>query len=452
MGDTRLEFRPKLPPLSFRASSLTARSGNAPQPFSVFGQSLTRSVKRCPVQCEKGNNIVKRHHSILSSAAVLAVGLTAVAPAGAAVQVDPQGPPAHAESAHATSNYPLTIDSGSWDAGHIQGIAIDEKNGYVYHSFTNMLVKTDLEGNVIGTVEGFTGHLGDLDFNEKDGRVYGSLEYKAEESFYIAIFDVDKITEIGMDAEESGIVTAVYLEEVVEDFTADMNEDGVFDGNVGDTADHRYGSSGIDGVSFGPEFGTKNGKQQLMVAYGVYRNNERTDNDHQVILQYDISQWGKYEQPLTQDAPHQSGPADEDEKYFVYTGNTHYGVQNLSYDDDSNLWYLGVYRGSKPEFPNRTLYVVDGTAKPQEQVLQGQQTEETGTVVSLLQAGIPHEPTGIYGWEFKSDVGIEPIRDGYFYVARDFDDYSSGHKQESATLELYQWTGKAPAGFEKVER
>ena len=70
----------------------------------------------------------------------------------------------------------------------------------------------------------------------------------------------------------------------------------------------------------------------------------------------------------------------------------------------------------------------------------------------MLQAGIPHEPTGIYGWEFKSDVGIEPIGDGYFYVARDFDDYSSGHKQESATLELYRWTGKTPAGFEKVER
>ncbi|MDQ0676870.1 hypothetical protein QFZ30_000252 [Arthrobacter pascens] len=63
-----------------------------------------------------------------------------------------------------------------------------------------MLVKTDVKGNVVETVEGFTGHLGDLDFNTKDGRVYGSLEYKAEEGFYIAIFDVDKITEVGMDA------------------------------------------------------------------------------------------------------------------------------------------------------------------------------------------------------------------------------------------------------------
>ena len=29
----------------------------------------------------------------------------------------------------------------------------------------------------------------------------------------------------------------------------------MFDGNIGDTADHRYGCSGIDGVAFGPRFG-----------------------------------------------------------------------------------------------------------------------------------------------------------------------------------------------------
>ncbi|RJT74873.1 hypothetical protein D6T63_18310 [Arthrobacter cheniae] len=394
---------------------------------------------------------MKTKSAPLATCITVAAALSVAAPASAA-PADLQGPPAHAAAPSAIANYPSTIASGSWDAGHIQGIAVDEKNGYVYHSFTDMLVKTDLAGNVIGTVEGFTGHLGDLDFNTKDGRVYGSLEYKTEEAFYIAIFDVDKITEVGMNAEDSGIVSAVYLEEVVEDFTADMNNDGVFDGNIGNTADHRYGSSGIDGVSFGPEFGKKNGKQQLMVAYGVYRNNTRTDNDNQVLLQYDISGWKKYERPLTQADPHTSGPADEDAKYFIHTGNTHYGVQNLAYDEDGNLWYIGVYRGSKPEYPNRTLYVVDGTVAPQEQLIEGQLADETGLVVPLLQAGLPHEPGGIYGWEFKSDVGIEPIGDGYFYVARDFDDYSSGHKQESATLELYKWTGEGQSGFESVAR
>lgn len=70
----------------------------------------------------------------------------------------------------------------------------------------------------------------------------------------------------------------------------------------------------------------------------------------------------------------------------------------------------------------------------------------------LLPDGIAHERSGIYGWEFKSDVGIEPVGHGYFYVARDFDDYSGGHKQESAILELHRWTGQGPSGFERVVR
>jgi hypothetical protein len=52
----------------------------------------------------------------------------------------------------------------------------------------------------------------------------------------------------------------------------------------------------------------------------------------------------------------------------------------------------------------------------------------------------------------QSDVGIEPIGNGYFYVARDFDDYSSGHKQEAAILELHRWPGEGASGFEQVIR
>ncbi|WP_210149170.1 hypothetical protein [Paeniglutamicibacter terrestris] len=394
----------------------------------------------------------------LLTTASLAIAIGLIAGVGipgtafAAGSHDQQSLPVHAAPEKAIDGYPQIIESGSWDAGHIQGIAIDEKGGFVYHSFTNMLVKTDLSGHVIGTVEGFTGHLGDLDFNTRDGQVYGSLEYKAAKSFYIAIFDVKKIAAVGMDAEDSGIVTAVHLEEVAEDFTANVDGNGVFDGDTANTADHRYGSSGIDGVSFGPAFGSANGKQQLMVAYGIYRNLDRDDNNHQVILQYDVSTWGKFARPLTQKDPHTSGPASVDEKYFIHTGNTNFGVQNLAYDAHTKNWYLGVYRGSKADFPNRTLYVVDGTAAPAEGVLEGQPGNESGLLMPLLQARIPDPATGIFGWEFKADVGIEPVGHGYFYVARDFDDYSSGHKQEAATLELYRWTGAGSAGFERVVR
>lgn len=38
------------------------------------------------------------------------------------------------------------------------------------------------------------------------------------DAFYVAIFDVDKITRPDMDAETDGRETAVYLKEVVDDY------------------------------------------------------------------------------------------------------------------------------------------------------------------------------------------------------------------------------------------
>ncbi|WP_220725939.1 hypothetical protein [Arthrobacter cheniae] len=352
----------------------------------------------------------------------------------------------------AVEDFPATIDGGAWPAGHVQGIAVDTENEVIYYSFTSMLVKTDLDGTVLGTVTGFTGHLGDLDFNEKDGRVYGSLEYKAAESFYIAIFDVERITEMDMDAETDGIVTAVYLDEVVQDFTADMDGNGVFDGNIADTPDHRYGSSGIDGVTFGPAFGRKNGKQLLTVAYGVYSNTGRDDNDHQVLLQYDVTRWKKYEQPLTQAAAHTSGPATTDGKYFVYTGNTTYGVQNLNYDSFTHTWLLGVYRGVKEQFPNYSLFAIDGSSRPTRGVLEGQPGGEEGLLLPLLQQGLRHESTGIRGWNFIADVGLESLGGGYFYIATQGRVVEDGLTKQTAVLDLYRWTGAPSSPFELVGR
>ena len=44
-------------------------------------------------------------------------------------------------------NLPNTILSGFWKEGHVQGIAVDTQRGFVYYSFTTILLKTDLEGN-----------------------------------------------------------------------------------------------------------------------------------------------------------------------------------------------------------------------------------------------------------------------------------------------------------------
>ena len=186
---------------------------------------------------------------------------------------------------------PRKIESGPYKAGHIQGIAVDAEQRYIYYSYTTMLIKTDMQGNIVGTVTGLLGHLGDLGFNNEDGRLYGSLEYKndaigqgilrmekssrkLQNAFYIAIFDVDKITREGMDAEKDGIMTTVYLPTVLDDYLAEVQ-------TAEGKKEHRLGCSGIDGVTFGPKFGKRGGKQYLTVGYGVYGDTERSDNDYQ---------------------------------------------------------------------------------------------------------------------------------------------------------------------------
>ncbi|MFI9628596.1 hypothetical protein [Streptomyces sp. NPDC052042] len=351
---------------------------------------------------------------------------------------------------------PPSVDGGAWRSGHVQGAAIDRRKGFMYFSMTNLLVKTDLKGNPVGSVTGFTGHLGDLDFNEKDGRVYGSLEYKKAKSFYIAILDVDRITRMNMDAQSTGVVSTVHLKEVVKDFTADMNGDGVFDGDTADTPDHRYGCSGIDGVAFGPAFGDgrgKHGERRLTVAYGVYANRDRTDNDHQVLLQYDVTRWRKYERPLTESAPHTSGPARVDGKFFAYTGNTTYGVQNLEYDGHSGNWLMAVYRGTKPGFPNYSVFALDGAKKPVRGLVRGQRTPERGLLLPLLREGAHDTATGTYGWpapDQYGQYGLVSLDDGRFYVVRSGTVQDGGVTKQTARAVLNTWTGRTPSPFSPV--
>ncbi|MFF7418883.1 hypothetical protein [Streptomyces smyrnaeus] len=343
---------------------------------------------------------------------------------------------------------PAVIDGGAWDAGHVQGMAMDRKGGHMYFSFTNLLVKTDLRGNPVGSVTGFTGHLGDLDFNERDGRLYGSLEYKDAESFYIAVFDADRIDRMGIDAQTSDVVSTVYLKEVVKDYTADMDGNGVFDGDTADTRDHRYGCSGIDGVAFGPDLGgrgeRKHGASLLTVAYGIYSNNARSDNDHQVLLQYDVRRWKKYERPLSESAPHTSGPAHADGKYFAYTGNTTYGVQNLEYDAASRNWQLAVYEGKKPDFPNYSLFTVDGTRPAVRGPVRGQPEPEQGKLLTLAKEGLHDPVTGVRGWQAPGEYGLVSLDDGRYYVAESGTVEENGVKKQTGRAVLHRWTGRTP--------
>jgi hypothetical protein len=358
-------------------------------------------------------------------------------------------------AAPASSVPPLTQNGGTWPTSHVQGIAVDMKGGYIYYSFTTLLAKYDFSGKLIGTLVGWAGHLGDLDFNPRDGRVYGSLEYKKDKAFYIAAIDVSRLDRIGVSAATSDLFRTVYLPEVVKDYTADLNGDGRFDGDdgkfsshVADSPDHRYACSGIDGVSFGPEFGRTDGPRYLTVAYGIYGNVTRTDNDHQVLLQYDITDWARYERPLTEAAPHHSGPAAAHGKYFVRTGNTTYGVQSLAYDETQQRWFMGVYKGTKPAYPNYLMFAVDARTPPALGDLVGVagangKGTEKGLLLTLANDGLKDAATGIRGWNQKADVGIQPIGRGLFYFSKN----SGKRGEQTGDLTLMRWTGDATKPF-----
>lgn len=338
------------------------------------------------------------------------------------------------------ASLPLKQNGGTWDSGHVQGIAVDVKGGYIYYSFTNLLAKYDFNGKLIGTLVGWTGHLGDLDFNAADGRLYGSLEYGKEQTFYVAVIDVSRLDRVGIEASKTEIFRTVYLPEVTKDFAADMDGDG--------KVDHRYGCSGIDGVGFGPAFGRADGPRYLTVSYGIYGDTTREDNDHQVLLQYDVSGWNNYARPLNEADLHHSGPSTLQGKYFVRTGNTTWGVQNLSYDEPLQRWFMGVYQGKKPSFPNYLLFAVDARTQPKVGDLVGVRSAdgkgwEQASLLALADDGLKDAATGVRGWNQKGDVGFQPVGRGLFYLSVSFGSKGS----QTSDLTLMRWTGDAKQPF-----
>lgn len=350
------------------------------------------------------------------------------------------------------SSLPSEIFSGYQGRHHVQGVVVDTVRGEVYFSFTTRLVKTDLNGTVLGSVDGLTGHLGCLTRDSRDGRIYGSIEYKddaigvgiagndareRENAFYIAVFDPEKITRPDMRPTDNGVMKTVYLREVVDDYYSSTV-------NRGRKVDHRFGCSGIDGVAFGPKPASPS-DTVLYVAYGIYGDTTRTDNDYQVILAYDTRDWGKYEQTLEQARPHHSGPERPAERYFVRTGNTSWGIQNLEYDPATNTLLAAVYPGKKSAWPNYSLFAIDLDKAPESQPLKGFDNNTVGKVLPLRSIGLHDVATDTYGWHFPyGATGLCSLGDGRFYIS-----HNSKEPEQSSTLHLYRWTGSPDGPFAK---
>ena len=352
---------------------------------------------------------------------------------------------------------PKQLFSGFWKEGHVQGIAVDAARGFVYYSFTTILLKTDFDGNPVGSVENLAGHLGCIQFDAKRNLVYGSLELKhdqigkgiiarigydpsQEDAFYAVCFDVEKIDRMRMDAERDDVMKAVWLRDVVDDYRETDQASG---------EPHRYGCSGIDGTSLGPAFGqAPDAPEKLMIAYGVYENRDRDDCNYQVIRQYDPSVFETYGKPLCQSAPHHSGPEHSEEVYFLYTGNTVYGIQNLEYDAFSRNWLVSVYVGHREEFTNFPMFQIDGRIAPREEELRGR-AGERGKVLTLAKAG-EEGKQGIFGSFFPyGSTGIAAMGDGYFYFS--IPESNKAEKSFCSRPTLYRLAPENKALFLPVE-
>lgn len=314
--------------------------------------------------------------------------------------------------------YPLSLSGGDRDIKHCQGIAVDKDNGFMYYSYTTMLIKCDFDGNIVASVTGIDGHMGDITYNKADGKIYCGYYATGRTGFYVYIFDTKKITKMNMKP-TSDIVRSVYVKEAYEDLLyswVQENDDG-----TKKTMYHRYNVSGIDGVTMGPDFSQNDkSKEYLTVAYGIMYDTDRKDNNYQVLLQYDITGWwDKYGQPYST-KPHRVGP-DKCAKYFVYTGNTKYGVQTMEYFDELNIWLLNCYKGEKNEFNKYTFFAIDGDFKPKKQKLKGMYEPQTGNVLTLYTDGHHDKKHEIWGYYSKYGVqGVAYMGDGLFYVCQPY--------------------------------
>ncbi len=296
-------------------------------------------------------------------------------------------------------NMPKSVFSGVYKSGsHVQGIATDGE--FMYFSFTTFLLKTDMKGNPVGSVNGLLGHLGCIAYDS--GYIYGSLEYKNDsigrgilknlntaaefsDAFYIACFNISKINKMNMDAERDGVLRVVRLKDVCEDY----KENG-----------HRFGCSGIDGITC---CGYTANERSLFVAYGIYGDTQRDDNDNQILLRLPIDKVQKSLSPLCQNTVKDIAGIIADEKIFILTGNTTFGIQNLEYDPYLNKMIAAVYRGKKPQFNNYSMFLID---LEKEHTVTGRERRYG----SECAKGLDFE----YG-----ATGIIALGNGYYYFSQD---------------------------------
>ena len=175
-----------------------------------------------------------------------------------------------------------------------------------------------------------------------------------------------------------GVMYGLYVPQVGDDFKNELTAGE--HRNSATSMGHRYGTGGIDGITFGTLPGrgydtTGDGtvdqstgdKRYMIVTYGPYGNAQRYDNENFVFLVYDPENITSDNLlPFTEDLLTQDYTENQKlfykHKLFCYAGNQTYGVQQLEYDEKTgDLWLECYDRPSGSEFPGTSRYVIDGS-------------------------------------------------------------------------------------------
>ena len=331
----------------------------------------------------------------------------------------------------AAQSLPTKLEVKIKSKDHVQGMAIDTAARCFYLSFTTSLVKVDYEGNVLASIDSINGHLGAMTFDAASRKLYASLECKddvigqgiakhlgketfTQSKFYIVVFDVDGTGSKAGKAVQPGagnpVIAGQYeVTDAINDYKT------------------RYGCSGIDGVTIAPQIGKKKGKPRLYVAYGIYGDISRRDNDHQILLEYKLDQFKPGATPKAS------------AKYFVFTGNTNWGVQNLCYDPKTGCIFMACYAGKKPEYPNFSLFAVPVAQKPVKKVLRGLEDDGEHLSLALWQQGLLGNVKGLRGWRFGDlTTGVCTLGDGTWFVSTPLK-LKKGF--QTATIRQLKWKG-----------
>ena len=146
---------------------------------------------------------------------------------------------------------------------------------------------------------------------------------------------------------------------------------------------------------------------------------------------------------------HTFGPKKPAGRYFVYTGNRNWGVQNMEYDATRNFWFLATYETKKSDFSGFTLHVIDGNIAPKKQNLKGVEYAKKQNVLTLCGRGMT-DPNHIdvRGWHFdKASTGIHALGNNYFYISH----RKRNKPFQSCTATLYRFIGSETKPFVLVE-